>query len=205
MVLAANTLMGNRFQGLKSYTDGVHRNEEKNKKSEKTEKDSGFSPKTKKVKILDKTKNVNVEENTENDIIKGDGDGEDGDSNKDKKKGNDNRNNNRNKNKNKNVDNKIINSANSSSSPSSLSLPIESIDEKTVLNRATASDRIKQIKLLVLLKIIKKFEVKFYSLFFFFIKKIFINTVYFYIFYSDLFDLLFLSKVYIKTYVCMYV
>ena len=173
MVLAANTLMGNRFQGFKSYTDGVHKNEEKNEKSEKTEKDSGFSPKTKKVKILDKTKNSNLETNTGKDIINGDCVDGDEVSNKEKNKGNNsndnnNNNNNRNKNKNKNKnDNKITNSANSSSSPSSLSLPIDNTDEEAVLNRATASDRIKQIKLFVLLKIIKKFEVKFCTPFFF--------------------------------------
>ena len=151
MVLSANTLMGKRFQGFKSYTDGVHSNEEK------TEKDSGFSPKTKKIKILDKTKNGNIGENTEKNTIDGDAVGEVEDSNKEKNKGN-NKNNNRNKNK--NDDNKITSSANSSSSPSSLSIPIDNINENVVLNRATASDRIKQIKLLVLLKIIKKFEVK---------------------------------------------
>ena len=186
MVLAANTLMGNRFQGFKSYTDGVHRNE---KKSEKTEKDSGFSPKTKKVKILDKTKNVNLEENTEKDNIDGDGDG-DGvgeveNSSKEKIKGND-RSNNRNKNKNKNDESKITNLANSSSGPSSLSIPIDDINENVVLNRATASDRIKQIKLLVLMKIIKKFEVK--KIYIFFSSIFFsMNIIDFFIYYYDTF------------------
>ena len=164
MVLAADVLMGESFHGLRSYTDGVHIAEEKTKgteKTEKTEKDHGISPKTKKVKILDKTKIADMGDKIEKKEDSGGGDG----NNEDQNKGNNrdkNRNRNRNKNKNKNSsdDSKIVDKINSSSGPSTIPIPIKNGEKESVaLDRATASDRIKQLKLLALLKILKKFEV----------------------------------------------
>lgn len=155
MVLSANALMGDKIQGIKSYTDKVHLDE-------KTAKDGGFSPKTKKVKILDKTENSDVGENKGESVIK-EQDGSNTDKNKD-------RNRNRDKRGSQNSD-----TANSSSGPSTVPLPTEEVEEKVegkvVLDNATASDRTKQIKLLVLLKLLKKFEVIkifFLQIFFFF-------------------------------------
>lgn len=162
MVLSANALIGDSFHGIKSYTDKVHLDE-------KTEKDHGFSPKTKKVKILDKTENIKMAENKEKSVIK-EQDGSDTDKNKDR-----NKNRNRNKSKSNKNDGKNSDAADSSSGPSSVPLPIEEeeekIEDKVVLDSATASDRTKQTKLLVLLRILKKFEVRdcviFYFIFYF--------------------------------------
>ena len=147
MVLSTNALMGDTFHGIKSYTDKVHIDV-------KTEKDHGFSPKTKKVKILDKPENSNVAENKEGSNKNLDG------SNTDKNKD---RNKNKNKNKGNKNDGRNSDTADSSSGPSSVPLPTEKEEEKVEdsveLDSATASDRTKQIKLLVLLKILKKFEV----------------------------------------------
>lgn len=153
MVLSANALMGDAFHGIKSYTDKVHIDE----KTGKTEKDQGFSPKTKKVKTLEKTDNSNVGENKVENVVK-----EQESSNIDKNKDR-NKNENRNKNKSNKNDGKNSETVNSSSGPSSVPLPTEKVEEKVeekvVLDSVTASDRTKQIKLLVLIKILKKFEV----------------------------------------------
>lgn len=152
MVLSANALMGDAFHGIKSYTDKVHIDE-------KTEKDHGFSPKMKKVKILDKTEYSNVGENIEVSVIK-EQESSKTDKNKDRNR---NENNNKNRNKSNANDGKNSDTADSSSGPSSVPLPTEKeeekVEDKVVLDSATASDRTKQIKLLVLLKILKKFEV----------------------------------------------
>ena len=140
------------FHGIKSYTDKVHIDE-------KTEKDHGFSPKMKKVKILDKTEYSNVGENIEVSVIK-EQESSKTDKNKDRNR---NENNNKNRNKSNANDGKNSDTADSSSGPSSVPLPTEKeeekVEDKVVLDSATASDRTKQIKLLVLLKILKKFEV----------------------------------------------
>ena len=152
MVLSANALMGDTFHGIKSYTDKVHIDE-------KTEKDHGFSPKMKKVKILDKTEYSNVGENIDVSVIK-EQESSKTDKNKDRNR---NENNNKNRNKSNANDGKNSDTADSSSGPSSVPLPTEKeeekVEDKVVLDSATASDRTKQIKLLVLLKILKKFEV----------------------------------------------
>jgi hypothetical protein len=175
MVLSANALMGDTFHGIKSYTDKVHIDE----KTGKTEKDHGFSPKTKKVKILDKTENSNVGENTVESVIN-DKESSNTDKNKDRNK---NRDENKNKDKSNKKDSKNSDTADSSSGPSSFPLPTEMVEDEVVLDSATASDRTKQIKLLVLLKILKKFEVTnciifyFISNFFFFIVIISLYTL----------------------------
>ena len=174
MVLSANALMGDTFHGIKSYTDKVHIDE----KPGKTEKDHGISPKTKKVKILDKTENSQGGENKVESVKEQDG------SNTDKSKDR-NQSENKNENKSNKNDSKISDTVDSSSGPSTVPLPTEKgeakVEENVVLDSVTASDRTKQIKLLALLKILKKFEVtkkKFFRFLFIFIFMMMIISLY---------------------------